>query len=140
MSRGPGRQQRNIRHILQHCHDQELGNPSFAVMRRIYIEGIGGNPQTDRLNQNVERALKRALKSLVDKGEVVILGGRGGQRDPYRYALVAAIANGAGVEEPETAAAKQIVDEMVRVAARMGVPIPKLIEELRKMEGAQQTP
>ena len=138
MSRGPGRQQRNIKHILQHCYDEKLGNPSFAMMREMYIEGIGGDPETDRLNPNVDRALKRALKSLVDRGDVIILGGKGGQRDPYRYALVEAIATGAGAEEPEAAAAKQIVDEMARVAAKLGVKIPKLIEELRKLEDAEE--
>jgi len=68
------------------------------------------------------------------------LGGKGGQLDPYRYAMVEVIATGAGAEDPGTAAAKQIVGEMARVAAKMGVTIPKLIEELRKLEDVEETP
>jgi hypothetical protein len=29
--------------------------------------------------------MKRALKTLADRGDVVIVGGKGGQLDPYRY-------------------------------------------------------
>ncbi len=37
-----------------------------------------GNLEKDKLNPTVERTLKRVLKTLVDRADVVIVGGKGG--------------------------------------------------------------
>ena len=40
-----------------------------------------------------DRSLKRALKWLVDRGEVIIVGGKGGPSEPYRYVAIESIAS-----------------------------------------------
>lgn len=64
----------------------------FADIRAWCIVCSGGK-EGDKLVPSFERSLKRALKGLVDRGDVLIFGGKGGQRDPGRYVTVEAFAS-----------------------------------------------
>lgn len=52
---------------------------TFAQLRKVRVLQFGD------FNSNVERSMKRALKTLADRGDVVLVSGKGGQLDPYRY-------------------------------------------------------
>ena len=110
MSRGLGRSQQEIKRILQRARDAEIGMLTFASIRAVFIMGAGGNPETDKLNLTFERSLKRSLKNLVDRGDVVRFG-EGGQQDPFRYVTVEAVAG-----EPDTDDAKRVFAELVAVS------------------------
>jgi hypothetical protein len=60
-----------------------------------------------------ERSLRRALKGLIDRGDVLILGGKGGPGDPYRYTTVEAFA---GITEPSRMPLKDTVEAKRKVA------------------------
>jgi len=112
MSRGLGSVQREIKRILDAAwNHKEFGALQFAHIRAVFIINSGGDPETDKLTQHFERSLKRSLKSLVDRGDVIVHGD-GGQRDPFRYATVNAITG-----ESDTVNAKQEWEEMSRCAS-----------------------
>ena len=48
-SRGLGKLQRSIKHILQKAGEAKLGWMPFADIRGIFIMHAGGNPETDKL-------------------------------------------------------------------------------------------
>jgi hypothetical protein len=56
------------------------------------------------------------MKTLVDRGDVLIVGGKGGQKDPYRYTTVEAFAAAAGFAFKDTASAKKQVAGLGAVA------------------------
>ena len=111
MSRGLGKSQQEIKRILQRAGDAKIGMLEFASIRAVFIMSGGGNPETDKLNPTFERSLKRSLKTLVDRGDVVLLG-EGGQKDPFRYTTVEAF-----VDEPNTDDAKRVFKELAEVSA-----------------------
>ncbi len=90
MSRGIGKLQREIKRILQRAWDADLPALPFASIREVFIMSAGGNPESDRMNPTFERKLKRSLRALVDRGDV-IRAGAGGQLDPFRYATIEAL-------------------------------------------------
>ena len=106
MSRGIGRIQRQIKHILQRAFDAGFGMLRFADIRALFILQAGGNPESDRMNPVFERSLKRSLKALVNSGDVLLYGD-GGQADPFRYATVEAF-----TDESDTKEAKRAWQEM----------------------------
>jgi len=58
----------------------------FADIRMCFVARYGGDPtKGDKLPPSHERSLKRALKGLRDRGEVLRIGGSGGPGDPYHY-------------------------------------------------------
>jgi len=117
MSRGLGKLQRDIKQILDRTTGL-LGRPlQFAELRAVFIIQEGADPSTDKLSPTRERSIKRALKGLVDRGDVLIFSGTGGQRNPYRYVTVEWTAAATGQEVRDTAHAKQIVAEL-EVAAK----------------------
>ncbi len=106
MSRGIGRTQRQIKHILQRAFDAKFGMLRFADIRAVFILQAGGNPEVDRMNPNFERSLKRSLRALVNSGDVLLVG-KGGQADPFRYSTVEAF-----TDESDTKEAKRAWQEM----------------------------
>jgi len=114
MSRGLGDVQREIKRMLTVMFDTYGAVMGFTDIRACFIAKHGGDPENgDRLTPTHERSLKRALKGLVDRGDVLVVGGEGGPGDPYRYTTIedfAGTANGKKVKD--TAHAKQIVAEM----------------------------
>ncbi|MGO9047203.1 MAG: hypothetical protein ACLPXW_22210 [Xanthobacteraceae bacterium] len=61
--------------------DNEYGSLRFADIRACLIAWYGGKPENgDRLPPTHERSLKRAMKALVDRGDVLIVSGMGGGR------------------------------------------------------------
>jgi hypothetical protein len=56
--------------------------------------------------------LKRSLKTLVDRGDVLIISGKGGQRSPFTYTTVEAF-----TDEPNTDDAKRAVIRRVQGGA-----------------------
>ena len=111
MSSGLGTLQREIKRILQQASDAGVGMLTFANIRAVFIMSAGGNPETDYMNQNLERSLKRSLKTLLDRGDVVFVG-KGGQKDPFRYMTVEAF-----VDEPDTDDAKCVLKELNEATA-----------------------
>ena len=82
----------------------------FANVRKAAIIRAGGKLGRDTLRPSVERSLMRALKTLVDRGDVVILQGSGRPGDPYGYRSVEAIASAVlGRPVTDTQEAKQIL-------------------------------
>jgi ribosomal protein S28E/S33 len=112
MSRGLGGLQRDVKQMLDRA-SQIVGPIRFADIRALFVVHYGAKPgQGDKLKHSHERSLKRALKGLVDRGDVVIVSGHGGQVDPHRYVTVERFAAATGEEIKDTAHAKQIVAEL----------------------------
>ena len=120
MSRGIGRTQREIKRILQAAWDRELPVLGFASIRGVFIMSAGGNPNVDHMNPNFERSLKRSLKALVDSNDVVIVGGKGGQTDPFTYTTVEAF-----ISEPDTNEAKRVLGELEAAEIRQASSVPR---------------
>ncbi len=81
---------------------------AFVVMR-------GGDLKQDTLTPALERSLKRALKGLIDRGDVLIVRGEGGPGDPRSYTTVECFAShfvAKGKKVKDTAHAKQIMTEL----------------------------
>jgi hypothetical protein len=115
MSRGLGKQQLELKCMLRRASDIGVVSLRFADMRSAMVIKYGGDPKNDKLRLSVERSLKRALKGLVDRGDVLVIHGNGGQRDPYHYVTVEnfAAAGLSGKEKlRDTAHAKQIAAEL----------------------------
>ena len=125
MSRGLGKQQQEIKRVLQRAWDTKIGLLTFASIRGVFIISAGGNPETDKLRPAVERSLKRSLKTLVDRGDVVIISGEGGQRSPFTYTTVEAF-----VSEPNTNDAKRVLKELKAAVAGMS---PQTAGKLAKL-------
>ena len=119
MSRGLGKLQRDIKHALTVMFDHGYGPMRIADIRNWFIARYGGNPDTDKLPLTHERSLKRALKGLIDKDEVLIFDGKGGPGDPRRYITVECFASATGEKVKDTAHAKAIVAELQDALTRM---------------------
>ena len=117
MPRGLGKQQRHVKDMLHRAFDAKIGALTFAHIRGVEIMNLGGDPERDKLNPSHERSLKRALKRLVDRGDVVITGGKGGVADPYRYTTIEAFAEAAVGHKVDTAEAKKIVADLAEAVA-----------------------
>jgi hypothetical protein len=88
-----------------------------------------------------ERSLKRALKGLVDRGDVLVLGGKGGPGDPRHYVTVETFASKAESKKvTDTSYAKQLVAEMAEAVAKVmaGGGIAAMVKRKRKRKEVQQ--
>ena len=121
MSRGLGKLQREIKRILQQASDAKIGALTFASIRGVFIMSFGGNPETDKLQPHFERSLKRSLRALVDRGDVVVVRGKGGQKDPYTYTTVEAL-----TDETDTEEAKRVLGELLAAAPTIRKALEKL--------------
>ena len=110
MSRGLGKSQQEIKRILQKAWDAKIGMLTFATIRAVFIMNLRGNPETDKMNPTFERSLKRSLKTLVDRGDVILLGA-GGQKDPFRYTTIEAF-----TDKTDTDEAKRTLKELTAAA------------------------
>jgi hypothetical protein len=118
MSRGIGNVQRRIKHILNRSYDAGYSALRFADLRAVFIFDTGANPeQGDTLHPTFERVLKRSLKNLVDRGEVLVVQGRGGVGDPRQYVTVERFAAATGEQITDVAHAKRLVAELAEAAA-----------------------
>jgi molybdopterin-biosynthesis enzyme MoeA-like protein len=124
MSRGLGALQREIKTLLDRSFRMGLGPLRFADIRAVFLINDGGNPETDRLDPTHERSLKRALKTLVERGDVLIMSGKGGPGDPYRHVTVECFAAATG-EVKDTAHAKQIFAKLAAEAAKAAAVLSK---------------
>ena len=91
-TRGLGKLQRRIKEMLGAAMDAEIGCLTWPHIRQVVVLDYGGKPG-ESLNPTFERSLKRGLKTLVERGDVLVVGGRGGPGDPYRYTTVEAFAS-----------------------------------------------
>ncbi len=118
MSRGLGKLQLEIKRILQQAWDRDIGTLSFAMIRGVFVMSAGGNPETDKIQLYFERSLKRSLKTLVDRGDVLIIHGKGGPKSPFTYTTVEAF-----TQEPNTDKAKialvELMDTVASVQAKL---------------------
>jgi hypothetical protein len=107
--------------MLTRAHEVDIGPLRFTDMRAVLVIDHGGNPKKGgKLKPAFERSLKRALKSLVDRGDVLILSGKGGPGDPYCYVTVESFASAASEKKiTDTAKAKQIVAQMADAVAKV---------------------
>jgi hypothetical protein len=76
MSRGLGALQREIKDFIRLCWKHGDGPVTFSDIR------LATEPTP---TPSDVRSMKRALKNLVDREEVFIVGGLGGPLDPYHY-------------------------------------------------------
>ena len=100
-----GESQRTIKRILDAAFKLHYPSLRFADIRLTFATRHGG-----KLDPVFERSLKRALKGLVERGDVLIVSGKGGQTDPFRYVTVECFTTGAtGEKVTDTAHAKQML-------------------------------
>jgi hypothetical protein len=130
MARGLGSLQREIKHILDRAALLPSRTLSLAGIRAVLVLQRGDS-EHNTLAANSERTLQRALKGLVDRGEVVIAQGRGGPGDPYRYTTVECFASTTGRDVRDTAHAKQIVAEMTAAASAVQAKLPGALDRLK---------
>ena len=89
------------------------------MLRQWFIARAGADPETDTLTPAFTRSLRRAIKGLVDRGEILIASGNGGPGDPRRYTTVECFASATGETVKDTAHAKAIVAEMSDALSKM---------------------
>jgi hypothetical protein len=92
MSRGLGELQRSIKDFLIRAQEYNAGGKpvvvTFADIRVMTLAGhCGADYAKYKMLPTFERSLKRALKTLVDRGEVVVVKGKGRAGDPYLYCI-----------------------------------------------------
>ena len=112
MSRGLGKLQVEIKDVLARAAKHQMGALRFADIRAVLVINRGGKTPDDVLDPFEERSAKRALKGLVDRGDVLIVGGKGGQLDPFRYVTVEAVTG-----KRDTGLAKLTWKRTLRLAA-----------------------
>jgi hypothetical protein len=120
MSHGLGALQREIKRVLTKAFELGMGPLRWTHIRGVFIVKAGGR---DKLEPTRERSIKRALKSLVDSRDVLIIGGKGGPGDPHRYVTAECFAGSTG-EVKDTAHAKKIVAELCDEAAKAMQRVP----------------
>lgn len=114
MSRGLGLRQREIVAILRRAAASGFPPLSFAQIRMVLIGNRGGDPDAgDRLSPSLERSTKRAMVALVASKDVVIIEGKGGQKDPYRYLAIEDFAARTGEKVKDAKHAKAIVADLI---------------------------
>ena len=80
----------------------------IAGLRQWLVARAGGDPELDTL-----RPAGRAIKALLDRGEIFVIAGEGGPGDPRRYVTVECFASTLkGETVKDTAHAKAIVAEL----------------------------
>lgn len=115
MSRGLGALQREIKETLDRAFDLRMPWPRYTDLRSAFAIKNG-----DTLTPAQERSLKRALKGLVDCGDVIPgAGGSGGRC----YATVETMASFFCDEVRNTAHAKQV---FAKANAEARVALPRL--------------
>jgi hypothetical protein len=101
MSRGLGALQREIKAVLDRSFDLGTGALPFSALRAVFLINAGGRP---KCGDTRERSLKRALKGLVARGDVIA---HGAVRPRY-YVTVEKMASFFCDEVESTAHAKQV--------------------------------
>jgi len=86
MSRGLGELQREIKDALTILWNHKQPT-RFAEIRWCLLVRHGGE-EGDTLEPTLERSMRRALTGLLDRGDVVIVGGRGTSGSPREFANV----------------------------------------------------
>jgi hypothetical protein len=120
MSRGLGELQREIKDALTFLWNKKL--PTRFADVRIYFVIRHGGEEDDTLEPTYERSMRRALKGLLDRGDVVIIGGKGGPGDPHQYANVedfAALYVRKGKKVRDATHAKEILLKVNAVVAKV---------------------
>ena len=134
MGRGLGNLQLYIKDVLTNAYEKKFGALSFAYIRAGYAIQLGcaeegpAGETIHNLDPSEERSLKRALYTLVKRGDVVIIKGEGGVADPYQYTTIECFARSANKKPKSTEHAKQIVADMGGVSRIMAMG--KLFSEL----------
>jgi hypothetical protein len=121
MSRGLGELQHEIKDTLTFLWNHKQST-RFANLRTCFLVRHGGE-KGDTLEPIYERSMRRALKGLVDRGDVVIIGGKGGPGDPHQYANIedfAALYVRKGKKVRDATHAKEILLKVNAVAAQIG--------------------
>lgn len=114
MSRGLGLRQREIVSVLRRALAAGFPPLSFAELRIVLVGNRGGEHEAgDRLRPSLERSIKRAVVALVDSKDVVIVAGKGGQKDPYRYLAIEDFAARTGEIVKDAKHAKAIVADLI---------------------------
>jgi hypothetical protein len=106
MSRGLGQLQRDIKQALDDAASLGMSTLRRADLLAIFAAGEGD------LSATRKRAIGRSVKSLVDRGDVVIIDGVGRPGNPYQYVTVEAFAASTGQTIRDTAHAKAVVAEL----------------------------
>ena len=133
MSRGLGALQREIKRMLDLVNEQMR----FADIRSAFIMMRGGDLEQD-LTPAFERSLKRALKGLIDREDVLIVHGKGGPGDPRSYTTVECFASSTGEKVKDTAHAKPIIAELHDAVTK--VRLGRVVEDGRCKASLQRNP
>ena len=103
MSRGLGRLQKAIKRSIQEAERYGAYGVTFADIRNATAIRQGGS-----LRPSFERSLKRAVKTLKERGELAIIQGDGGPWSPYRYATREAVTLSGGLMMVPSKAASRL--------------------------------
>jgi hypothetical protein len=95
----------------------DCGPLGIADLWQWLIARAGGGRE-DALRPARERSLRRAIKRLVFRGEI-LASGNGGPGDPRRYTTVECFASATGETVKDTGHAKAIVAEMSDALSKM---------------------
>ena len=86
MSRGLGELQRQIKDALTILWNHKQPTQFAEIRWRLLVRH--GGEEGDTLEPTFERSMRRALTGLLDRGDVVIVGGRGTSGSPREFANV----------------------------------------------------
>ena len=120
MSRGLGELQREIKNVLTFLWNNKQPT-RFANIRTVFLACHGGE-EGDTMEPTYERSMRRAIKGLLDRGDVVVIDGKGGPGDPHRYANVEDFAGlyiPKGRKVRDATHAKQILLKVEKVMQRL---------------------
>ena len=128
MSRGLGAWQRLIKQVLTGFGSLPWADIRDMIRVKAGHQEISPRQFAKKLHPDIERSMKRALKGLVDRREVMIVGGKGRSGDPYRYAATVSVASiWSEKKVTDLAEALKLVLEMQNVAEQFA---KKLAEAL----------
>ena len=108
MSKGIGELQRTIFERVRILERISSGAPVTWPLIRSTLIAMAAKPKTAaeiknyRLTESYERSAKRALRGLVDRGYLEIVGGNGGPADPFHYQPSRKAAHWLGEKEEAT--------------------------------------
>ena len=113
MSRGLGRLQKAIKRSIQEAERSGFHTVTFADIRNATAVRQGGS-----LRPTFERSLKRAVKTLTERGELTIIQGEGGRLSPYRYATRETVTLSGGLMMVPSKAALSVKPMNLRIFRR----------------------
>ena len=108
MSRGLGVRQVEIKIVLNYLWRKKLPTRFADIAAYVFAVHDGNAEEGDELAPAFERSMRRALQTLIARGEVIVVFGGGSSRNPRHFLTVEAFAALSGRKPRDTAHAKEI--------------------------------